>query len=311
MDNPNYAIETQGLRKVYESTVAVKNLTLQVEQGEVFGFLGANGAGKTTAIKMFLGLIKPTAGYAKILGAELNDAVQVRAVRMKIGFLPEHFRFHDWLTGEEFLTLHGRLYGMDPLLLNKRIAELLDLVELVSSRKKLLRNYSKGMLQRIGIAQALLNHPKLVILDEPTSGLDPLGRRLVLDILSELGNRGTSVFLNSHILSEVEITCRRVAFIKRGEVKQIIKLEDLEKTHSTLVINVSNFPISLLKELHYWAKEVVFEGELLTLQAVQKEEIPAIVNFLVQQGVSIHAVLPQKPNLEELFIQIVGKEDTV
>ncbi len=311
MDNPNYAIETQGLRKVYESTVAVKNLTLQVEQGEVFGFLGANGAGKTTAIKMFLGLIKPTAGYAKILGAELNDAVQVRAVRMKIGFLPEHFRFHDWLTGEEFLTLHGRLYGMDPLLLNKRIAELLDLVELVSSRKKLLRNYSKGMLQRIGIAQALLNHPKLVILDEPTSGLDPLGRRLVRDILSDLGNRGTSVFLNSHILSEVEITCRRVAFIKRGEVKQIIKLEDLEKTHSTLVINVSNFPISLLKELHYWAKEVVFEGELLTLQAVQKEEIPAIVNFLVQQGVSIHAVLPQKPNLEELFIQIVGKEDTV
>src|SRR5574341_563075 len=204
---PALAIETHTLRKEFGDNVAVRGLTLNVQQGEVFGFLGPNGAGKTTSIKMLLGLVAPTSGDARLLGAPTGDT----AVRARIGFLPEHFRFHDWLTAREFLALHGQLYGMTSDALKSRIAELLELVGLTPFRDKQLRTFSKGMLQRIGLAQALLNHPALVFLDEPTSGLDPVGRRLVRDIIRDLRSRGTTVFLNSHLLSEVEITCARVA----------------------------------------------------------------------------------------------------
>jgi len=164
------AIETHELRKVFGDNAAVKSLTLQIQQGEVFGFLGPNGAGKTTSIKMLVGLIAPTSGKASLLGAPLGDL----ATRACIGFLPEHFRFQDWLTAREFLVLHGNLYGMDRSRLNTRIDQLLERVGLSGFRDKALVTFSKGMLQRIGLAQALLNSPGLVFLDEPTSGLDPV-----------------------------------------------------------------------------------------------------------------------------------------
>jgi ABC-2 type transport system ATP-binding protein len=217
------SIQVQGLRKVFGDKVAVADLTLSVERGEVFGFLGPNGAGKTTAVKMLLGLIRPTAGTGSVLGEKIGHHRR----RGYIGFLPEHFRFHDWLTASEFLHLHADLYQIPHASSQKRIPELLELVSLTSHSDKKLRQFSKGMLQRIGIAQALLNQPKLVILDEPTSGLDPVGRRLVRDIIRELRERGTTVFLNSHLLSEVEITCDRVAFIKHGEVLQVSALQSL------------------------------------------------------------------------------------
>src|SRR3990172_1693123 len=169
------AIETNNLRKTYGDTVAVGGLTLQVPQGEVFGCLGPNGAGKTTSIKMFLGLVAPTSGGGTLLGKPMGD----RATRARIGFLPEHFRFHDWLTALEFLTVHGQLYGMANDQLKCRIDESFDLVSLAPFRHKQLRTFSKGMLQRVGLAQALLTNPALVFLDEPTSGLDPVGGRLV------------------------------------------------------------------------------------------------------------------------------------
>ena len=179
--SPSFAIQTQGLRKEFGEKVAVANLTLTVERGEVFGFLGPNGAGKTTAVKMLLGLIRPTSGEASLLGAPLND----QQVRGRVGFLPEHFRFHDWLTASEFLALHADLYRMPAQRRSQRIPELLELVGLAPHAAKRLRQFSKGMLQRIGLAQALLNEPELVILDEPTSGLDPVGRRLVRDIIRD------------------------------------------------------------------------------------------------------------------------------
>jgi len=196
---PDVAIKTEELRKVFGSRAAVKGLTLQVEQGEVFGFLGPNGAGKTTSIKMLLGLVKPTSGTAWLLGAPIGD----RRTRARIGFLPEHFRFQNWLTACEFLTLHGELLGMDARELKTRLEELLERVGLSEFHDKQLRTFSKGMLQRIGLAQALLNRPALVFLDEPTSGLDPVGRRLVRDIIHELRAEGTCIFLNSHLLSEI------------------------------------------------------------------------------------------------------------
>ena len=200
------AIKTEELRKVFGDQAAVKGLTLQVEQGEVFGFLGPNGAGKTTSMKMLLGLVAPTSGTASLLGSPIGDI----ATRARVGFLPEHFRFQDWLTAREFLLLHGQLLGMESRDLQTRREELLERVGLAPFGNKLLRTYSKGMLQRVGLAQALLNRPALVFLDEPTSGLDPVGRRLVRDIIRELKEHDTCVFLNTHLLSEIEVTCDRV-----------------------------------------------------------------------------------------------------
>ncbi|MGH9446875.1 MAG: ABC transporter ATP-binding protein, partial [Terriglobia bacterium] len=199
------AIQTHRLRKLFGEKVAVKGLTLEVPRGEVFGFLGPNGAGKSTSVKMLLGLVSPTGGKAVVLGL---PAANIEA-RRKIGFLPEHFRFYDWLTSAELLRLHGRLYGMRDLQLRKRVPELLEMVGLSAHRDKRLRDFSKGMMQRIGLAQALLNEPDLIILDEPTSGLDPGGRRLVRDIIKAQRDRGATVFLNSHLLGEVEVTCDR------------------------------------------------------------------------------------------------------
>jgi ABC-2 type transport system ATP-binding protein len=300
----NNAIEANGLRKVFGDNVAVKNLTLQVKQGEIFGFLGPNGAGKTTSIKMLLSLIAPTAGSANLLGSPLGD----RQARKKIGFLPEHFRFHEWLTAAEFLTLHGDLYGISKQTLISRVSDLLDLVGLTPFREKQLRTFSKGMLQRIGLAQALLNEPALVFLDEPTSGLDPIGRRLVRDIMCDLRKRGTTVFLNSHLLSEVEITCDRVAFIKYGEVIRVIELNDHRDLHSSVTIRTSGVDEQTLAGLRSRVQNARLEGDDLTFSYIDEAILPEVNRYLVSQGVDVYAIQPQHLSLEDLFIQIVGTD---
>jgi len=302
------AIETQDLRKVFGDNAAVKGLTLQVMQGEVFGFLGPNGAGKTTSIKMLLSLIQPTSGHANLLGAPLSDRKRVQAIRARIGFLPEHFHFHDWLTASEFLELHGQLYGMTGDALRRRIAELLELVGLTPFAGKQLRTFSKGMLQRIGLAQALLNHPDLVFLDEPTSGLDPVGRRLVRDIIHGLRRQGTSVFLNSHLLSEIEVTCDRVAFIKHGEVIRVSELKALNETQSSVTIRAQNVSEEAVTGLAQWGRDVRRDGITITLAVANDTLLPEIVRYLVAQGADVYAVTPQRLSLEDLFIQTVGTE---
>jgi ABC-2 type transport system ATP-binding protein len=301
------AIETQALRKVFGANAAVKGLTLRVEQGEVFGFLGPNGAGKTTSMKMLLGLIAPTSGQATLLGAPLGDI----PVRARIGFLPEHFRFQDWLSGAEFLELHGELYGMPPAALKARIAELLELVGLTPFRTQYLRTYSKGMLQRIGLAQALLNHPALVFLDEPTSGLDPVGRRLMRDIIHHLRREGTCVFLNSHLLSEVEVTCDRVAFIRHGEVVRVISLKDFEGERISVDIRAAGLTPQLVASLEQWATDLRLDRDRLSLVVPSEEALPALARCLVEGGASLYAITPRRLSLEELFIETVGTEDSL
>ena len=301
---PEFAIETHGLRKLYGDIVAVSGLTLQVQQGEVFGFLGPNGAGKTTSIKMLLGLVAPSTGSARLLGEPLGS----RSIRSRIGFLPEHFRFHDWLTAGEFLTLHGELYGMAKERLRQRIKELLDLVGLAPFEHKLLRTYSKGMLQRIGLAQALLNDPLLVFLDEPTSGLDPIGRRLVRDIIRDLRQKGTTVFLNSHMLSEVEITCDRVAFIKQGEVLYNSQLKSLVDGETSVTIRCSEPAPATLSGLGQLGKNVRADGDTITLTVSEEAALPAITRYLVAQGLDVYAITPQRLSLEDLFIQVIGTD---
>jgi ABC-2 type transport system ATP-binding protein len=302
-----FAIETNQLRKVFGDNAAVKSLTLQVQQGEVFGFLGPNGAGKTTSIKMLLSLIAPTSGSANLLGASLGD----RAVRARIGFLPEHFRFHDWLSADEFMTLHGKLYGMSDPELHQRINELLEMVGLAPFRNKQLRTFSKGMLQRIGLAQTLLNNPDLVFLDEPTSGLDPVGRRLVRDIIHDLRRKGTCVFLNSHLLSEIEVTCDRVAFIKHGEVIQVVELKTLEDVKASVTIRARGMSSEGIAGLSQWGQDVRVDGEHISMAIANETALPDITRYMVAQGADVFAVTPQRLSLEELFIQIVGTDGSL
>jgi ABC-2 type transport system ATP-binding protein len=302
-----FAIETDQLRKVFGDNAAVKSLTLQVQQGEVFGFLGPNGAGKTTSIKMLLSLIAPTSGHASLLGAPLGD----RMVRARIGFLPEHFRFHDWLSGAEFLTLHGQLYGMSPQELRQRIDELLETVGLTPFRNKQLRTFSKGMLQRIGLAQALLNNPDLVFLDEPTSGLDPVGRRLVRDIIHDLRRRGTCVFLNSHLLSEIEVTCDRVAFIKHGEVIRVVELKTLEDVKASVTIRAKGLNPETINGLSQWGQDIRVDDEHISMAVANEMVLPEITRYLVAQGADVFAITPERLSLEELFIQVVGTDSSL
>lgn len=299
-----FSIETHQLRKVFGDNVAVRGLTLEVQPGEVFGFLGPNGAGKTTSIKMLLGLVAPTSGSARLLGAPLGN----RATRARIGFLPEHFRFHDWLSATEFLNLHAQLYGMSTMQQRQRVPELLELVGLTPFQNKQLRTFSKGMLQRIGLAQALLNRPALIFLDEPTSGLDPVGRRLVRDIIRNLREEGTTVFLNSHLLSEVEITCDRVAFIKHGEVIRVSELKTLVDGETTVTVRASGLTPEILAGLREWGQDVRADGDHLTLTVANDSALPAINRYLVTQGAEVYALTPQRLSLEELFIQIVGTD---
>jgi ABC-2 type transport system ATP-binding protein len=304
MASSSAILETRSLRKVFGEKTAVRDLTLSVEAGEVFGFLGPNGAGKTTSVKMLLGLIAPTSGEGRLFGKPLGDV----GARARVGFLPEHFRFHDWLTAAEFLTLHAELYHMSAIDTNRRVPELLELVGLAEHAAKRLRTFSKGMLQRVGLAQALLNKPELVILDEPTSGLDPVGRRLVRDIIRDLRSQNTTVFLNSHLLSEVEITCDRVAFIKHGEVVRTSELHTLMDGEVTVEARVRGLNPEALAGLSAWSGNARLDGETLSFTLQSETNLPEVNRYLVSSGAEVFSYHPQKLSLEDLFVQIVGTD---
>jgi ABC-2 type transport system ATP-binding protein len=289
---------------VFANKVAVRGLSFTVRRGEIFGFLGPNGAGKSTSIKMLLGLVKPTAGEANVLGCPSTSV----EVRRKIGFLPEDFRFYDWLTPAELLSLHGQLCGLSVAQLRDRVPAYIELVGLAPHRERRLRGFSKGMLQRIGLAQALIHEPELIFLDEPTSGLDPMGRRLVRDIIHAQRDRGATVFLNSHLLSEVEITCDRVVFIKHGEVVATRNLRDAPHGEVRVLIRAGNLTPSVIAGLSPWIISSQFEGERLAISTKSLEVLPDILRHLVASGVNVYEFTPQKLSLEESFLKIMGED---
>jgi ABC-2 type transport system ATP-binding protein len=297
------AIETFELRKVYnEDTVAVEALTLSVRCGEVFGFLGPNGAGKTTSIKMLLGLVRPDSGSGLLLGTPIEDP----QARVGVGFLPEHFRFHEWLHADEFLDLHGQLYGMSKADRADRISDLMERVGLADASHKQLKAYSKGMLQRIGLAMALLPRPRLVFLDEPTSGLDPFGRLLVRDVIREARDEGTTIFLNSHLLSEVEVTCDRVAFIRQGRVVRAGSIDELSAGLVRVRLRLDAVPPGLLDDLAGWGERLAqINGREVALTLPDESRLPELNAWLVGQGVRVYALSPTHLSLEELFVQIM------
>jgi ABC-2 type transport system ATP-binding protein len=323
-------IATTGLRKIYGAKVAVADLTLQVPRGEVFGFLGPNGAGKSTSVKMLLGLVAPSGGTARILG-QAPGAPQAMA---RVGFLPEHFRFHEWLQAAELLDLHGRLYGIDAATLRRRIPALLEQVGLAEHAQRPISGFSKGMLQRIGLAQALLSEPELVFLDEPTSALDPFGRMLVRGIIHDLKARGTTVFLNSHLLGEVEATCDRVSFIKAGRVLRTLALADMREGHFQVELRVDAVTPELLAALDELAPDqsvlggaagdgparnggasngtatAVAAATTVELTVADEEILPAIAERVLASGARLYALTPRRISLEQLFLDVVGTEDS-
>jgi ABC-2 type transport system ATP-binding protein len=284
--------------------VAVRGLSLEVPRGAIFGFLGPNGAGKSTSIKMLLGLVRPTEGHAYVLGAPSTDV----QVRRKIGFLPEDFRFYEWLTPGELLHFHGRLCGVAASQLRERVPNLLELVGLTPHRDKRLSEFSKGMLQRVGLAQALVHEPELIFLDEPTSGLDPMGRRLVRDVIRAQRERGATVFLNSHLLSEVEITCDEVAFIKDGEVIARRDLRQSPQGEIRVVVRGAKFSSGMIAGLKKWTASANIEGEQLTLTTHSTEVLPDVLRHIVAAGADVYEFKPERLSLEDLFVRIMGED---
>lgn len=304
------AVETQSLRKVYRSNVAVEDLSITVARGEIFGFLGPNGAGKTTSVKMLTGLVKPSAGSARLLGRSIAD----KSSRKRVGFLPELFRFHEWLSAVELLDMHGKLYGMVAIERARRIPEVLELVGLIDRRNDRLRTYSKGMQQRAGLAQALLHDPLLVFLDEPTSALDPIGRRQVRDIILALKSQGKTVFLNSHLLSEVEMVCDRVAVMNHGKVVAVGPVGDLLRGQLVVEFRVGSWDEANEGDVSVFGKvESVTGGDsgasLVLMSLADESCIPAIVSRLVERCVAVYGVTPERKTLEDLFIDLVDVGD--
>ncbi|MDW8103823.1 MAG: ABC transporter ATP-binding protein [Armatimonadota bacterium] len=302
-----YAIETHQLRKVYRSlwrrqtVVAVESLDLKVPAGSVFGFLGPNGAGKTTTIMMLLGNVYPTSGSFRIFGRPITDM----GVRRRIGFLPEKFQFHDLLTAEELLWFHGRLTGMDRHTLARRVPEVLEQVGLRERARSRVREFSKGMQQRLGIAQAILHDPDLIILDEPTSALDPLGRRDVRDLILHLKSRGKTVFLNSHLLSEVEMVCDEVAILRAGRVQRQGDLETLLQVHPVVDVELRTPSEQVLQAVREVATLLSANGTRFSAEVQDESDIPVLARRIVEAGGELMRFAPRRESLEDLFVRVV------
>lgn len=294
-------LETNYLTKMYGSKTGCSDICLALDKGQIFGFLGPNGAGKSTLVKMLVGLLFPTSGTASILGRPLGDL----EARRKMGFLPENFRYQEWLTGEELLSFHASLYKLAGEEKRRRIPYVLEQVGLAGKGNQKIGSYSKGMQQRLGLACALLPDPDLVFLDEPTSALDPLGRREVREIMLELRSRGKTVFLNSHLLSEVEMVCDRVAIINQGRILATGSMEELLVDTVDVEMQVEGLTPSLVNELESLSRSCCVNGALVSLTLGSREEIPSIAAAVVRSGAQLFSLQAKHNSLEDLFVSLI------
>ena len=310
-------IQTEGLAKTYggrQPVHALRPLTLTVEAGEAFGLLGPNGAGKTTLVKLLLGLVRPTAGAATLFGVDVGQA----EARTPVGYLPEGHRFPPFLTGREALDLLARMAGVSAADRSSRAPELLETVRLAGAADRRVASYSKGMLQRLGIAQALMNRPRLVLLDEPTDGVDPVGRREIRDLIAQLRDQGVTVFLNSHLLSEVERVCSRVAILKEGTLAREGTVEALTTTGRAWRLRTTPLsPATLSRFDGALQPDTVPHSDALSLPAgltaslltvPDRTALNAALDALRADGVEVEAVEPLRQSLEDLFVELVGTD---
>ena len=302
----SYAIEIEGLTKIFRSrwsrreVRAVDGISLKIEPGATFGLLGPNGAGKTTCVKMLLSCTHPTAGRAKIFGLDSRLA----EARRPIGYLPENHRFPTYMTGQGMLDFYAALSGMDAASRKKRIPELLERVGLEKWGTVRLGKYSKGMLQRVGLAQALMHSPRLLVLDEPSDGVDPIGRLEIRKILNELEQRGVTIFLNSHLLVEVEQFCRDVAIIHKGRVAVEGKVKDLTEG-SGYRLEAQSVPERLATKLRATAKKISQENGSMEFTFANREEANHALDLLRSEHCDIEALTRTRSTLEEVFVKTI------
>jgi ABC-2 type transport system ATP-binding protein len=282
---------------------ALDNLSLQVHEGEIFGFLGPNGAGKSTTLKILMHLLHPTSGVARILGKSADTV----SMHQAIGYLPENPYFYDYLTPTELLTYMGKLFGLRQPALSRKVDTLLENVGLKDARVLQLRKFSKGMLQRIGIAQSILNDPEIVFLDEPMSGLDPLGRMEVRQIITSLKARGVTVFFSSHILPDVEAICDRVAILNRGKLQEVGALEEILKVriegHEVIL---GGWTAETVESVQKLCDEVRSMGDRLHLRVGNRKQMEALLSFVFDHKLELISANPIRPSLEEHFQSTVG-----
>jgi ABC-2 type transport system ATP-binding protein len=305
-------IEIEGLTKDFRvgfwkkrPVRALDHLNLSVEKGEVFGFLGPNGAGKTTTLKILMNLIRPTDGSARVIGEPVSSV----SLRQRIGYLPENPYFYDYLTAEELLLYVGKLFGMRQPALGDRVSVLLENVGLQDARRLQLRKFSKGMVQRIGLAQAMINDPEVIFLDEPMSGLDPLGRRDVRQTILGLKRNGVTVFFSSHILPDVEALCDRVAILNHGRLQQMGALHEILKVkieaHEIVLAGITPELVDGLRQL---CDEMNPMGERVQLRAASPQQVEQIISYALAHGAGLVSVNPIRPSLEEHFFAEVMKD---
>lgn len=302
-------VQVDHLQKIFrvgfwgKRVTAVDHLSLDVRRGEVFGFLGPNGAGKTTTLKILMGLIYPSGGQARLFGRPVGDP----AAKAKLGFLPESPYFYEYLSGREFLRFYGHLFGLWGTALEKRVEELLDMVGMTHARDLQLRKFSKGMLQRVGIAQALINDPELVVLDEPMSGLDPIGRKEVRDLILRLKEAGKTVLFSSHILHDAELLCDRVAMILKGRLVasgRVAELIDQGTTHSVELV-IDHLSPEGLEHLRPLTEKIVAQGDRLLAVLKHPRDVEPALNIVRAAKATLFSLTPHKSSLEDLFIGMV------
>ncbi len=303
------AIETTSLSKVYVSSFgkkkvrALSELNLAIEKGTIFGLLGPNGAGKTTLVKLLLEIIFPTFGTAKLLGMDINNF----HLKKKVGYLPENHKYPPYLSGGNVLKYFGKLSGIDGGDLEKKLDELLELVKLSKWKKAKVRTYSKGMLQRLGLAQALINDPEVLFLDEPTDGVDPIGRKEIRDILLDLKTQSKTIFLNSHLLSEVEMITDRVGILNKGKLLREGTVKELTETKEEYKITLLDASIDLSK---YSTESMIISKASEDSYVVKVDDVRTmnlLIDKLRNDSVLIKEVVLQKSTLEEMFISLINE----
>ena len=299
-----YAIETEDLTKVFRSALrpaftAVDHISLRVARGTIYGLLGPNGAGKTTFVKMLLSAVHPTSGHAYIYGRNSQEA----EARRPIGYLPENHRFPTYFTGASMLDFYAALSGLEARTRKQRIPEMLELVDLKDWGDVKLRKYSKGMLQRIGLAQALIHKPSILILDEPTDGVDPVGRRKIRDILDRL--EGVTIFINSHLLAEVEMFCKEVAILHKGKVALTGSVKNLTAGKGYRLTAPNHMPDTLQETIRRNAVSASANDGVVEFQFTTREDANAAIDLLRGQGTDIESLIPTTSTLEDVFIRTV------
>ena len=305
----NEAVQIEGLTKIYKGELGQKDvlglndLNLEVTEGEVFAFLGPNGAGKTTTIKLMTRLIYPTKGKIRILGRQ-NDT---RLAMENVGYLPEQPQMYGYLTGREFLDFIGRVFGLDTKTRRERISTLLEKVGLADKGDISIRGYSRGMMQRLGLAQALMNDPKLLILDEPMASLDPVGRKDFRDMILELRDRGKTIFFSSHILSDAEMVANRVGILNEGHLVNVGKLDELVGSQVNSVDITFEIDEGKLDKIKLDKERVIVSGRKVMIRLDREDAVPEILKRVDRGGGRVVSVVPQRKTLEEVFIGEVGR----